>query len=204
VAACRNNLGNVALDRGDRAAATTHYAQALELARGQGDDALIALVEHNLALALVPTEPHRALRLLTGSLARQESLRDTRASARTRASIGLALLATGDVRHAAEHQRAAVETQTSIGDRVGLSRSLEGLAASAAAAGQLRRTAGLLGAAEVIRELIGLPVTDDDPAYHQAVGAVRAGLDPATYAAAWAEGRARGFQPWIDAGSERT
>jgi predicted ATPase/Tfp pilus assembly protein PilF len=203
VAACLNNLGNVGLDRGDRAAATTHYAQALELARGQDDGALIALVEHNLALALVPTEPHGALRLLTGSLARQESLGDARAAARTRASMGLAFLAMGDVQRAAENQRAAVETQAPSGDRVGLSRSLEGLAASAAAAGQLRRAAGLLGAAEVIREHIGLPVTDDDPAYHQAVEAVRAGLDPATCAAAWAEGRARGFQPWIDAGSKR-
>ncbi len=189
VAACLNNLGNVALDQGRRSAAAKRYEHGLRLLTAPRDEALIALMEHNLALAVYQREPDRAIGLLEQSLARQEALGDEHAAARTRTSLGLAFLAKGDRQAAATHQRAAALVQASLGDRVGLSHSLEGLAASIAESGQARRAARLMGAAEAIRELIGLPLTQDDDAYHRALAALRAGLDQPTLTREWAEGK---------------
>jgi hypothetical protein len=48
-----------------------------------------------------------------------------------------------------------------------------------------------LGAAEALRETIGLPLAPvDRAAYERNVAAVRAQFDAASFAAAWAEGRA--------------
>ncbi len=54
-----------------------------------------------------------------------------------------------------------------------------------------QRAARLFGAAEALREAIATPLSPvDRSAQEQAVANVRAHLDVATFAAAWAEGRA--------------
>src|SRR4029077_4112716 len=90
VAACLNNLGNVALDQGRRSAAAKRYEHGLGLLTVPRDEALIALMEHNLALAVYQQQPDRAISLLEQSLARQGALGDEHAAARTRTSLGLA------------------------------------------------------------------------------------------------------------------
>lgn len=67
---------------------------------------------------------------------------------------------------------------------------LVGLAGVAGAAGQPARAAQLLGASEALLEAIGAVWEPADRAEYQCyVAAVRAHLDEATFAAAWAEGR---------------
>ena len=69
--------------------------------------------------------------------------------------------------------------------------NLEGLASVASAEGQAERAARLFGAAEAIREAIHTPLWPDNlPEYGRQVAAVRAQLDEATFASAWADGRA--------------
>jgi len=198
MAACLNNLGNIALDQGDHGTAVARYQEALRRLDGADDAALRAMVEHNLALALHEDDPERALDLLERSLARQEELGDQCAAARTRSTIGLVHLVEGDPVRAAENQRSAILRQAALGDRSMLARSLEGLAASVAAAGRPVEAAGLLGAAEVIREAIGQPVTPDDRGYHRAIVAVRTELDDGPLHAAWARGRAIPLEEWLE------
>jgi len=67
---------------------------------------------------------------------------------------------------------------------------LTGVAEIAIAEGQPERAARLLGAAEGLRTDIGAILAPDDrDRYERGVAAVRAQLDPAALAAAWAAGR---------------
>ncbi|MBI3973469.1 MAG: adenylate/guanylate cyclase domain-containing protein [Chloroflexi bacterium] len=85
--------------------------------------------------------------------------------------------------------------QQEAGDRWGIIECLEGLARVAGAQGQLEWGARLLGAAEALREAIGAPLPPADRAdYDRDVAVVRAGLGEATFATAWAEGRAMSLE----------
>ena len=69
--------------------------------------------------------------------------------------------------------------------------SLERCAGLAARQGQPERGARLFGAAEALRTALGAPLPPAErAAYEHDVAADRTQLDAATFAAAWAEGRA--------------
>src|SRR5690606_20170706 len=81
-----------------------------------------------------------------------------------------------------------------LGDKEGIAYCLEGFAGVAAAQAdseeEARRGARLLGAAEALREAIGAPLFQPEvPRYERVAATLRAALDEATFAAAWAEGR---------------
>jgi DNA-binding CsgD family transcriptional regulator len=76
-------------------------------------------------------------------------------------------------------------------DALRIPECFEGLADLASTAGQPARAAGLLGAAEVLRDSYGLPLPPVYRAsYERTVDAARAQLDEAAFAAAWAAGQA--------------
>jgi DNA-binding SARP family transcriptional activator len=96
-----------------------------------------------------------------------------------------------------DHERAAALLGESLGVLRGAGEefsadsiwSLEFLAAAVSVQGESERAARLFGAAEALREALGAAVlypADRD----RGVAAARAGLDEATFAAAWIEGRA--------------
>lgn len=174
----------------------------MRLLASSTDERTIAILEENLGRVLAEHDPERAIQLLTRSLARQEAVGDERTASWVRSDLGTVLLLNGDLRRAAENLRSALLVQTAQGDRVGLCTALEGLAAVAAGSRHPRRAVLLLGAAEAIRELIGSPVTRDQPAYQRALAAVRTELDEARFREAWAEGRAMPFGQWLDLTSE--
>ena len=72
----------------------------------------------------------------------------------------------------------------------GIADCVRGLAELDAALGRFDRAATLFGAAAALRETIGaaLPPCDREP-FERALGAVRAGLDPGAFDAAWHAGR---------------
>jgi DNA-binding NarL/FixJ family response regulator len=94
------------------------------------------------------------------------------------------------VRQAAAFFKEALTLNKRFGYRQGTAENLAGLGAVAAGNGQLEPAVKLFGAAEALLDVVG---TDLGPAdreqYHQCVTAVRAQLDEATFAKAWAEGR---------------
>jgi len=79
-----------------------------------------------------------------------------------------------------------------VGDRLGIAHSLEIAAAVVAALGSQLRSARIWGAAERLREEIGLPLSPiERPRYHRRVVVARAALgDDAAFHRVWQEGRA--------------
>lgn len=77
-----------------------------------------------------------------------------------------------------------------VGDRQGIAASLVGLAAVAEARGQPERAARLLGLTEALVEELQTKLLPFDGVESERISeAVRAALDPATFAEAWANGR---------------
>jgi hypothetical protein len=95
-----------------------------------------------------------------------------------------------------------------LGHRGGLARCLEVLAFIAnsqapsspdESSAYLKRAARLLGAAEALREASQSEMTPEERTeYDREVTALRAKLDPATFNAAWAEGRAMTIEQAIE------
>jgi hypothetical protein len=77
-----------------------------------------------------------------------------------------------------------------LGDRSGIARSLEGLAAVVATLGSPLRSGRIWGTAERLREEIGSPLPPNElPHYDRSVAAARATLgDDAAFDCAWQEG----------------
>ncbi|GAA4600698.1 putative ATPase/DNA-binding XRE family transcriptional regulator [Actinoplanes octamycinicus] len=202
---CLNNLGNVALDEGAVTEAAEHYRRALERIRPAGAEQLIALVQHNLAMAIRFEDPPAALELLLDSLARHRRTADERGVARTAVSVGILQLTAGRPDRAVTHFRSALAAFRELGDRIGMVRAVEGVAASFALAGQTPVAAGLLAAAIRARAELGLPVTADDQSHHlarQATGdpdGPADDLDTAVDRAATREFPAAGHHPGHDA-----
>ena len=74
--------------------------------------------------------------------------------------------------------------------RSGMARCLEGLASIAVVEGHLERATQLFGAAEAIRNAIGVPLPPVERAnYERSVTRVHAQCDAASFATAWAVGQ---------------
>jgi predicted ATPase len=106
--------------------------------------------------------------------------------------LAKAMRALGDEARALALFIESLSLRKEMGTRRGIAESLEGLAGMAAEAeGDDREAARLFGAAEALREAIGAPVPLVERAeYDRNVATARAQLDEATFASAWAEGRA--------------
>jgi len=105
----------------------------------------------------------------------------------------LAVLAAdqGDYRGAQAWLAESLEIWQAGGTPAGIAQGLECAAWLAGRQGQLDRAARLWGAAEAWREAHGVPMPPvARSAYDQAVAATRAQVDAATWATAWAAGRA--------------
>jgi tetratricopeptide (TPR) repeat protein len=199
------SLGDVALDQGDMAQATTRFQAALAVSRDEGDKyscawslinlGRIALMEGNLAHARSTFAEALALFRDLGS-------RDGIAQAQLEASH--TEYAQGDVALAAEHFADSLARSWEIGNMRDVAYSIAGLAAVAGAQQLPNRAVRLLGAAEALREAVGIPLP---PAYRAAherdVAAARAQLDEAAFAAAWAAGRALPLEQAIDEALDR-
>jgi hypothetical protein len=86
-----------------------------------------------------------------------------------------------------------------LGHNLGITEALEELGAVSAAQGGGAQAALLLGTAHALRQGIGAPLPPVDRAAHDsAVGACRAQLGEAAFAAAWAHGAARPWQEVVD------
>ena len=84
-----------------------------------------------------------------------------------------------------------------LGDRLGATYFALALGKSSVLRGNPLRGARLWGAAEALREQIGMSLSKFDltaSGYEQDLAAVRSTLDEASFDAAWAEGRAMSFE----------
>jgi predicted ATPase/DNA-binding CsgD family transcriptional regulator len=103
--------------------------------------------------------------------------------------------AQGQASLAAEWYARSLKTVVHYRDQPDVAERLEGFAKLAGEAHQPQRAARLFGAAEALRERIGLPIPPVERAdYDRAVALARAQLDPAAFNSAWAAGKALNWE----------
>jgi predicted ATPase/class 3 adenylate cyclase len=145
---------------------------------GQGDlDAAVPQLEESLALC--------------------RKLGDRRSASMALFILGMTELRRGNLKRGAMFFEEGARITRELGDRLGAPYFAEGLAKLAALRGSPVRAARLWGAAEALREQIGVSLSAFDLAnsdYEQDVAGVRSALEEATFEAAWAEGRAMSFE----------
>jgi non-specific serine/threonine protein kinase len=182
-------LGWIAEYRGRFAEARTFYEEALEVGRRLEDRSWFAWSMRNVGMqAFRLGQIEAAERRLNEAVAlfRREGLRFGAAFALT--NLAEIALARGDLARAAALWHDWVDHLS--GNVVRLPYFLRGLAEIAAASGQTRWAARLLGAEEAHREQIGSTLMPSHVVgYEQTVEDVRAALGEDAFAAAWAEGR---------------
>ncbi|TMD56619.1 MAG: tetratricopeptide repeat protein [Chloroflexi bacterium] len=157
---------------GEKEGIANCYSLSGELALSQGDSAA-ARLQIETSITLYREIGHRrALAESFAVLARIVSAQGERAAARSIYEESLAIAR--ELKH------------TPL-----IASCLEGLADVVSSQGQFRWAAQLLGAAESLREAIGIPIALIDRAnYERQVAAVRGSLDEHDFAALWSEGRA--------------
>jgi predicted ATPase/DNA-binding XRE family transcriptional regulator len=187
-------LGDVALDQGDLPRAAERFERALGLSLGAGYTLWHGFALRSLGcVACARGEYSHAEELLTESQALFQHLG-------VLAAVGEVLLELGRVARAQSDQVRATQV---FAESLGLLREFRGgnkrdigyclteLAGLATANGQPERAARLLGAAEALRESASIQLPPIFCAsYDHDVTAARAGMDEATFAEAWAAGRA--------------
>jgi predicted ATPase/class 3 adenylate cyclase/DNA-binding XRE family transcriptional regulator len=191
-----NGLGDVPCAQGDYLQAMARYWEAVALCQQVGDRYSISMPLRNLGwLALVQGDDGQVLPRLQEQV---EWLRDQAAEtglAFLLHILGAVVNVQGDTAQATKLLREGLilqqQLQQQFGQQFLVVESLERFAGVAAAQDQPIRAARLLGAAEAFHNATGMYWPQAArAAYAHTVAAVRAQLDAATLAAAWAEGQA--------------
>jgi DNA-binding CsgD family transcriptional regulator/tetratricopeptide (TPR) repeat protein len=184
-------LGALASRKGDQERAMAFVEESLVLYRELEDVGNVALSLSNLGwLALVQGDHERAAKLLNKSLAglKEAGLKPL---ANIPMELGLAVLARGDDERATELLVEGLTLSRQVGDTLNTVNGLEGMAVTARVQSETERAARLWGAAEMLREAMGVPLRPDERAvYEPYMAEARSQLDAAAWEAALAEGRA--------------
>jgi len=142
-------------------------------------------------MALRRKDYERAAALLNEALPVARLAGDSQSVAYMLANVGEAELGLGRCEQARKIFVESLLLFQDAGHKIGFPLLFTALANIARAQGDPERAARLLGAAEALREAVGIPVEPFRRAdYDRDVAAVRAALSAATFAAAWAQGRA--------------
>jgi predicted ATPase/transcriptional regulator with XRE-family HTH domain len=187
-----NNLGIVAIRRGELDQAESISNECLAGCRDLGDQQGIGNALVNLAeVAQCRGNRTRAAALYEEARQLLQDLGDDRSTAE--ACYGLATLAFvgGDDARAASLFGTCLALSHHVDDKMIVAGALEGLAGAATRQDEAERAGQLLGAAAALRDRIEAPVAAHRRASHAGiVAATRAGLDTATFTAAWESGQA--------------
>jgi predicted ATPase/class 3 adenylate cyclase len=187
-----NILGDVTYARGDRERAMALVEEGLALKRAAGDTIGIGVCLNMLG----------TMALNLGDLDRAESCFSEALDLFRRAddpeNVAVALLNLGNVdrdrgecERPAALYRDALTAFRDLGDLSGMAYTLEGLADLAVRHRHPAAAPRFFGAAEAIRETLDEPIpVEQREGYAAAVDMVRRALDEASFAAAWAAGRA--------------
>lgn len=163
IATCLNDLGVSADDRGDHRRAVDWFCQALEIQRALGDGRAVALLLTNLGCSrLRRGQPAEAMAHLDEALPIWRRLRDDWGTAMALCTVGDVRLAGTDATRAADAYRAALASCRAQGNQRYLMESLRGLGEVAGLGGQHIVAAQLAGAAEAMRERLGIPWSPAD------------------------------------------
>lgn len=191
IARTLNNLGVIAHDRGDYDAARALYEEYLALERGLKDRRGIALALDNLGLVTYRQGDYATARaLFEECLAIRRELREEQDIAQPLNNLGLVAYHQGDYAAARAYFRECLELRRRSGREADIAECLEGFAGLITAEGQAWRAARLYGAAEALRESVGVPMPPyESEEYESNVAAIRLALGEEAFAREWEKGR---------------
>ncbi|MFC9086858.1 AfsR/SARP family transcriptional regulator [Nocardiopsis dassonvillei] len=195
-------LGRIALLEGDLDRADELHRGALDLVRGQGDVPGERYARLGLGLSARRRgrleEAERCVRPIAEWSARVGWLPG---AALALAELGFSAELRGDAAEALRLHREGLAAARLSGDPRALALALEGLAAAHTLTGRHGEAAGLLGAAEALREGAGAPVSAAERGdVERAAARARAVLGEAEFARAFARGRTRPPADLLDGG----
>jgi non-specific serine/threonine protein kinase len=187
-----NTLGIVTYAQGDYARAGALLEESLMLFRALGDKQGIALALQRLgSVAFRRGEHGRAVALFEEALALLRNLGDKQGIAIVLSALGEAAYQGGEYGRAAALLEECIRLSRTIGSREMVAAGLELIAWVTAAHRKPRWAVRLGGAADALREALGVPLYPDLRAGHaHVVRILREGLGEDDFATAWAEGRA--------------
>jgi len=195
-------LGVIALKQSSYEQAAALLTESLEVRRSAGEAPSGSLL-HLGELALAQEEYAQAQWWLEESLAICREENDTFYIARGLSLLGEVALGQGDVAGARALVQESVAVSRDVGHPAVLASALAARA-SAVAAGpaprpeDIARAAHIWGAAELLREQVGMFLAGADRTrYERAIEHARVRLRPEVWAAAWAEGRAQSLEHTI-------
>jgi predicted ATPase/DNA-binding SARP family transcriptional activator len=185
------SLGTVAAEQGDRERATALSERAADLYRESGDRRGHALAVSNLGgIALEGGEYAKAASLSEQAYALFETLEDSEGMAFALVNQGFAALSEHEHERAIALLRQALRRLAELGFRDVIGYCFEGLAAVLAFTGQAEPAARLLGAAEALRDSLGVDLAPAERETHEVTAAaVREALGEEQFSAAWRLGR---------------
>jgi DNA-binding CsgD family transcriptional regulator len=192
--------GRALLQQGDYERAAPLFAEGLVLGRELEDKRTIAYTVHNLGeVARHRGEYGQAVTLYTESLSVSREIEDNFCIVVNLGWLGVVALRQGDHETAAELLKEGLALAQELEKGDFLAMCLEGLAGLAGAEKEAQRAARLFGAAETLREAIGVPIPPaDSPDYDRDVAAARSQLEEAEWEEAWAEGKAMTLEEVIE------
>ena len=187
-----NNLAMLARDQGDFKQAVSLAQESLVLYREIGDKGGSAEALKNQGLAWCGQNDYAAARsCFDEAIVVGREVGHKPAIAAALDGLGVLAYGRGDYEVAQTRYMESLGIWEDVGYKPAIASCLEGLARVACMQGHPMRMARLFGAAETLREAIGIPLPPVDQAqYKHHCEAGRAQLDNATFEAAWAEGQA--------------
>jgi predicted ATPase/DNA-binding SARP family transcriptional activator len=185
------SLGTVAAEQGERERAIELSERAAKLYRESGDRRGHALAVSNLGgIALDQGESVRAAALSEQAYVLFEALDDSEGMAFALVNQGFAALSEHDHKRALGLLREALRRLAELEFRDVIGYCFEGLAAVLAFTGEAGPAARLLGAAEALRESVGVDLAPTERETHETTAAaVREALGEKRFSAAWRLGR---------------
>jgi non-specific serine/threonine protein kinase len=187
-----DSLGVLASAKGDPERSISYFSEALVLSRGSGNVRRTAVSLGNLGITmLVHGDPEQATVLLDESLVLFREIGDNANIAISLMHSTLAALARGDHGRVRVLSEESLELLQRVGDRQHIADCLEIMAGGAGARGRAQRAARLWGAAEALREEIGVLLQPENlEVLDPYITAARLSLGEVAWQAALAEGRA--------------
>jgi predicted ATPase len=191
-------LGNIALDQMNYGRAATFYDESLALARELDDKEGIAGLLNSLGeMARLQGDYERAAELYGEGLVLRRELGTRFGTAMMLHNLGYVALHRGDGQQAIALFEGSMALYQELKRPKGIAECVAGLAGAAGVMGRPERAARLFGAAEALLKTTGAQMVGVDRAERDRyVAIVRAQLDEAAFAAAWAEGRAMLDDGW--------
>ena len=185
------SMGTVAAEQGDQERAIELSERSAELYQESGDQRGHALAVSNLGgIALERGEYAKAAELSKQAYGLFETLEDAEGMAFALVNQGFAALSEGRHDRAVELLREALRRLAELEFKDVIGYCFEGLAAVLALTGRPEEASKLLGAAEALRESLGVGLAPAEQATHdQTVAAVQGSLGEERFSAAWRQGR---------------